>query len=313
MANRELNCLTIETHRRVYSVAFSPDGKTVAADMNGGVSLWCSKTGHKGADMNYDSCFLSVAFSPHSHGIGAEVELVQYLAAGCTDNTVYLWSRSTCKSKEKSESDGKLTGHGGCQWVRSLAFTADGSKLVSGGEDCSVRLWDVSSKQQLIRFSGHTNSVLCVTATGNKVVSGGYDSTVRIWDMSTATELLQMNDHNGSVWAVACPPEGGPNTNFVASGGYDKSIRLWDMSTGRQLAKLDGHTHPVNSVAFSPDGKTLVSGSDDSTVRLWDLSTRRPLHILKGHSGWVDSVAFSSDAKRVASGHSDGFVRIWTL
>ena len=221
----------------VYSVAFSPDGKTVAALPcgTGSVSLWCPKTGHKVAIQNFtpaiSAFYPSVAFSPQGYGTRAEAKL----AARCVDGTVYLWN--SCKSKERSETDGKLIGHRG--WVRSLAFTADGSKLVSGGNDCGVQLWDVSTHRQLVRFSGHTGYVLSVATTGNKIVSGGNDSTVRILDMSTATELLQMNDHHEWVESV----EGGPNTNIVAStGGYDKNIRLWDMSTGQQIAKLDGHT-----------------------------------------------------------------------
>ena len=314
MADREPNCLTMNTRTGVYSVAFSPDGKTVAAGMEGVVSLWCPNTGHKVAGMNSvctttHSLFTSVAFSQHGDGVRTEAKL----AAGCFDSNVYLWNSSICKAKERSESDGKLTGLRG--WVNSITFTVDGSHLVSGSYDCSVRLWDVSKKQELMRFNGHIRFVASVASITNKIVSGSGDSTVRIWDMSTGTELLQMNDYNNRVWSVACSPEGGPSEKIVASGGYDKSIHLWDMLTGQQIAKLDGHTNSVKFVAFSPDGKTLVSASDDGTVRLWDISTRRPLHILKGvrHSGWVDSVEFSSDSKRLASGHSDGFVRIWTL
>ena len=191
--------------------------------------------------MNLTPPTFSFAFSH-----GTKVKLM--LAAGCTYGAIYLWDSSTGESYEEPIID-RLTGHR--DLVRSITFTVDGSKQ----DDCSVRLWDVSKKQQLVRFNGHTKDVLSVASTGNTA-----DDTIRIWDVSTGTELPQMNDHHEWVWSEACSPGGGPNTNIVAC-GYDMSIRLWDMSTGRQIAKLDGHTHPVASVAFSPDGKALVSAS----------------------------------------------------
>ena len=189
MADREPNCLTIETHSGVYSVAFSPDGKTVAAlpGRTGSVSLWCSKTGHKVAGMNFTPMTHSPAFSvAFSQWHGMKVKAI--LAAGCADGAIYLWESSTGESYK--EPIDRLTGDR--DLVSSLACTADGSMLVSGSYDCSARLWDVSKKQQLMRFNGHTGYVLSVATTGNKIASGDNDSTVRIWDMSTGTELLQI-------------------------------------------------------------------------------------------------------------------------
>ena len=331
MAFREPDCLKIDADREVKSVAFSPDGKTVAVSGSRSVSLCYSKTGRKVAEMNCPSkaysLYPSVAFSPCCHGMRAKSVL-----AASFDDSIYLWGISNCKSNGRSESAGKLTDfpvNGRSESagmakltgypVRSIAFTVDGIKLVSGS-DCSVQLWDLSTNGQLMQLNGHTLAVVSVATVGDKIVSGSADSTVRIWDMSTGTELLRMNDghHSGTIWSVACSPEGGSNEKIVASGGgqNDKNIRLWDMMSGQHIAKLDGHTDFVNSVAFSPDGMTLVSASDDGTVRLWDLSTRRPVHILKRHSGsrcnWVNSVAFSSDGKRLVSGGFDG-CRVWTL
>ena len=146
---RELNCLKIETRSTVYSVAFSPDGKMAAAGMDYSVSFWCSKTGPQGRRHQFQKIpALSVAFS---HGMKVKA----ILAAGCSDGAIYLWDSSTGESYY--EPIDKLTGHVG--GVRSIAFTANGSKLLSGSNDGSVRLWDVSTKRQLMLFNGHGSCV----------------------------------------------------------------------------------------------------------------------------------------------------------
>ena len=318
MALHEPDCLTIDCQSKasygseVWSVAFSQDGKMIAAGMWGKACLWCSKTGALLAELsiaNPRDCLCSVAFSPCNQGKG----VVPVLAAGCSDGDIYLWDTPAWKLNAKP--DCKLTGHS--ERVRSVAFTEnDRELLVSGSDDCSIRLWDMSTHQQLMQLNGHTRYAASVATFGNTIVSGSWDSTVRIWDMTTGAQLLQMNGHNGYVFSVASMhDDGGPCSKFVASGGCDKCIRLWDMSTGQQIAKLDGHTASVRSVAISSDGRTIASASWDGTVRLWDLSTRRPLHLLKGNKSTeqVYSVALSSDGRRIASGGQDGCVRIWNL
>ena len=250
--------------------------------------------------------FHSVAFLPHSDDMQRDATL----AAGCSDGNIYMWSISHCILSQPPVA-GKLIGHDGS--VRSILFTGDGKKLISGSDDRSIRIWDTLTLQQLMQLGGHTSYISSVASTGNKIVSGSYDRSVRIWDVSTGTQLLQMNEHTDPVLSVACAPdeETMPQNKIVASGGYDKSVRLWDMSTGQQVAKLDGHIASVTSVAFSKDSRLIASASRDATVRLWDLSTRRPLNVFE--AGWATSTAFSCDGKRIVSGSLDGLVFIWTL
>ena len=267
MALHEPNCLAIANQGTVFSVAFSPDGNMIAAGTTGMVSLFDSKTGYLLAQLYHPDgknlYFHSVAFLPHSD----DMQRDSTLAAGCADGNIYLWSTSHCNLSQRSAA-GKLIGHDGS--VRSILFTGDGKRLISGSDDCSIRIWNMSSHEQLIQLSGHIRDVASVASVGNKIVSGSFDRSVRIWDASTGVQLLQMNEHTNTVLSVACSPDRTmPQSEIIASGGSDNSVRLWDMSTGQQVAKLDGHVGCVSSVAFSPDGRLISSACWDGTVCLW--------------------------------------------
>ena len=195
--------------------------------------------------------------------------------------------------------------------IRSVAFTPDGTRAVSGSSDQTVRVWDLSSGQCLATLEGHSNWVrsVAVSPDGTRAVSGSDDQTVRVWDLSSGQCLATLEGHSDRVWSVAVSPDG----TRAVSGSSDQTVRVWDLSSGQCLATLEGHSNWVRSVAVSPDGTRAVSGSDDQTVRVWDLSSGQCLATLEGHSNWVRSVAVSPDGTRAVSGSSDQTVRVWDL
>ncbi|KAJ7306244.1 WD40-repeat-containing domain protein [Mycena albidolilacea] len=195
--------------------------------------------------------------------------------------------------------------------VRSVAFSSDGSRAISGSDDTTIRIWDVSTGKQLQQLDGHDNTVNSVafSSDGSRAISGSDDRTIRIWDVSTGKQLQQLDGHNDCVRSVAFSSDG----SRAISGSDDRTIRIWDVSTGKQLQQLDRHDNTVNSVAFSSDGSRAISGSNDRTIRIWDVSTRKQLQQLDGHDDWVCSVAFSSDGSRAISGSDDRTIRIWDV
>jgi WD40 repeat protein len=205
----------------------------------------------------------------------------------------------------------RLQGHG--DPVRSVAFSPDGKRIVSGSVDETVRLWDAQTGQPVGQpLQGHTGSVNSVAFSpdSRRIASGGDDKTVRLWDAQTGQPIGQpLQGHTDVVSSVAFSPDG----KRLVSGSGDKTVRQWDAQTGQPIGQpLQGHTDVVSSVAFSPDGKRLASGSGDKTVRLWDVQMGKPIgQPLRGHRFRVYSVAFSPDGQRLVSGSGDKTVRLW--
>jgi WD40 repeat protein len=193
--------------------------------------------------------------------------------------------------------------------VRCAAFSPDGTRIVSGSDDRTVRIWDADSGTELRTLKGHTRLVLSVAFSpdGTRIVSGSDDNTVRVWDADSGTELRTLKGHTRLVWSVAFSPDG----TRIVSGSDDHTVRVWDADSGTKLQTLKGHAGSVWSVAFSPDGTRIVSGSDDRTVRIWDADSGTELRTLKGHTRLVLSVAFSPDGTRIVSGSDDRTVRVW--
>ncbi|CAG7854429.1 SubName: Full=Related to WD40-repeat protein (Notchless protein) {ECO:0000313/EMBL:CCA73885.1} [Serendipita indica DSM 11827] len=197
--------------------------------------------------------------------------------------------------------------------VTAVSFSPDGTRIVSGSSDRTIRQWDAETGQPLGEpLQGHEYSVNAVAFSpdGTRIVSGSSDRTIRQWDAETGQPLGEpLQGHEDEVMAVAFSPDG----TRIVSGSRDRTIRQWDAETGQPLGEpLQGHEDSVMAVAFSPDGTRIVSGSRDRTIRQWDAETGQPLgEPLQGHESLVYAVAFSPDGTRIVSGSRDRTIRQW--
>ncbi|KAH8828882.1 hypothetical protein DL96DRAFT_1413676, partial [Flagelloscypha sp. PMI_526] len=195
--------------------------------------------------------------------------------------------------------------------IKSVAFSPDGARIVSGSDDNNVHIWDAHSGRKLSELKGHQHCVFSVAFSpdGIRIVSGSWDNSVRIWDAQSGQQLAKLDGHQDHVHSVAFSPDGA----LIVSGSKDESVRIWDAQSGHQLNKLEGHQSSISCVAFSPHSVHVVSGSKDESVRIWDAQSGRQLKKLNGHQRCVLSVAFSPDGARIVSGSEDNSVCVWDI
>ena len=200
-----------------------------------------------------------------------------------------------------------LTGH--TSSVNSVSFSLDGT-LASGGEDGTIRLWDVATGQHLRTLTRHAGAVyssVSFNPDGRTLVSGSWDG-IRLWDVN-AGEILRTLVEDTWAEIVSFSPDGW----LIASAGSEDTIRLWDADTGELLYIITAHTPQTFSVSFSPDEGTLASAGSEDTIRLWDVGPNNDSRPLTGHTDIVLSVAFSPDGSTLASGGKDETVRLWDI
>ncbi|SDW11624.1 NACHT domain-containing protein [Nitrosomonas communis] len=287
------------SEKGVISLASSPDGKRLAtANAGGTLRVWDIDTGqpigNKLDGLPSEEPIYSIAFS-HD---GNQLMTV-------SKSTFRLWDLRTGESMGES-----LLGYEGA--IRSAALSPDGSLVVWGGEDKTLRLWDVQRKKLMQVLTGHNGAITSVAFSpdGAQLVSGSEDKTLRLWNTRTGQLIGEpMRGHESAVVSVAFSPDG----KQIASVSRDATLRLWDASNSQLIdVPLQGHEDMVTSVAFSPDGNRILSASDDKTLRLWDASTGQPIgEPMKGHEGTLNGAVFTPDGARIVSAASDKTLRLW--
>ena len=284
----------------VLGVALSADGtRVVTGSADQKVRVWTTATGREPLVIDLaDGPVNAVAFTPD----GTRV------VAG-SGGAAHILDAQTGKSVLDSK------GQGGD--VLCVAVNAGGSRIVTGYDDGTARMWDASSGKEIVVFAGqagvpgHTGPVTSVAVSGDgaTVVTGSSDATAIVWawDGVTAKQTAVVKAHTLAVSSVALSADA---KTFV-TGAADKSIRTWQTATGLPQGAVIGTNDAVNSIAIDAEGKRIASGAPDGTVRVWDADSATELQVFSGHAGGVTRVGFSADGQRVVSSSRDGTARLW--
>ncbi|GMH88768.1 hypothetical protein TrVE_jg422 [Triparma verrucosa] len=306
---------TFEGHTDIVTdLAASPNGKTlISVSCDKSARIWdISNEGGGGKEVKVikeERNVLSVTILPDS----------DYFCTG-GHATIFVYDMT----KGDYELLTKLEGH--TSFIMSLTSSSDGTRLFSGSQDNTVKIWDTSSQHadQWTLFKtlvGHTDDVnsLSLSPCFRHLATGSNDKTIRVWSVEVGALLRTIE--SPEMTKVKGVSYGSDNTIYSAS--TDGSMRAWNLGAkAQEPLKLEGHTGAIIAVAISGDGSTAISGSilsDDSeigenSVRVWDAQTGEQKALLEGHTDWVISVDISKDGKlAVSAGFRDKTVIIWSL
>ena len=212
----------------------------------------------------------------------------------------------------------KLTGHRGN--VNSLAFTGDGTKLVSVSGETGVageaKLWNVADGALIRSFEGHRDALYSVALSpdGKTLATGSYDQTIKLWDAATGAERKTLTGHNGAVFSLSFRPDG----KVLASASLDRTVKLWNVESGARLDTLSQSLKELYAVTFSPDGKRLAAGGVDSRIRVWQISetaadgTNPLLYSIFAHDGAILRLAYSAEGDTLITTAEDSTVKVWS-
>lgn len=283
----------------VTSVAWSPDGKTVAAGSYDEIKLIDPKTRKATKTLKTKGFAHSLAFSQDSKHLAA----ARFRGAE-------VWNLETGKTERT------LEGHNG--YVMCVRFSPDGKTLATAGEDGTARLWNAETGEEIKTLVEADYPVMCVAFSpdGSLLAVALGDETrvtqpgpIQVWDIATGTKKLELPEHEKVANSVAFSKDG----RFLISSSTDEKVNVYDITAGKALGFFDGHGRPTNDALFIKGTGTVISGGGgrakgNNFVIVWNRQDGEVIGKVEPQKGRVTSLALSPDEKTLATGSYDNTV-----
>jgi Prp8 binding protein len=281
---------------QIFTVRFNPTGDVLASgshDKN--IFLW----------RTYGECENHMVLSGHKNAVLETHWLAdgETLVSCSADKSVRAWDALT------GEETAKLSEHKAI--VNSCCPLQRGSPLVvTGSDDCTVRLWDMRSRRSVREFKEKFPvTAVAFSAAGDQIFTGGVENVVRAWDLRTDEAACTMTGHSDTITGMKLNPAG----THLLTNSMDNTLRSWDVRPyapeERCVRVFTGHQHGFEKnllrCDWSPDGSMVAAGSSDRMTYLWDALTGEVKYALPGHKGSVNEVVFHPKEPIIASGSSD--------
>ncbi|HYV31986.1 MAG TPA: WD40 repeat domain-containing serine/threonine protein kinase, partial [Candidatus Binatia bacterium] len=297
LATREIT--TLATHpSSVGSIAFSPDGKLLAAashNLGNILTVWNVDLRQAVWTTNTYVPPNAVAFTPDGKALVS--------GGGGGNGNARVWDIATGKELPPFPELHK-------GWINYIAFSPDGRTLATCAADDRLILWDFADRRAKAPPLRHGGNTMAFSADGRLMASIGSDYVARVWDVASQQPVALLRSLAPAWGGLAFTPD---STRIVSAGG-DRKVRLWDAMGLPDKDQLKGHDHWVHQVSFSPDGKKLASVDFyEGLIKLWDVSSRRFITDLPGNPGdrSAGGAAFSPNGKLLVTSSYSGTVMLW--
>lgn len=252
------------------------------------------------------------------------------IATAGRDGRIFVWNPNDfARIRLKDRVEGKpdptpthvvLTGHSAA--VSSLSFeggNARRSRLLSGSDDNTLRLWDLETNRTIVTLRGHGSRVTAclfppaISAIGNRVLSGSLDGQIHLYDVDGYAESRvvqgdRFRGHEDAILSAAFDATG----RRIVTASRDRTARVVDLTTGQTTVLDEGHAFLAARATFLPNSARLVTAAMDGSVRIWEIATGGELAMING-TGSQAIVAASSDEHWLVTGGTGNEVQLWEI
>lgn len=196
--------------------------------------------------------------------------------------------------------------------VTSVACSHDNTRLVSGGKDGRVRVWNIEGRKQTMEhsFKEHKGAVndIYISSDDTEASTASSDGSVIVWNIRRGVRVNAMFASTMFRSVLYHPDE-----SQILTCGSDRKITYWDASDYNAIRILDGSSEEVNALDIEPDGVLFVSGGVDKLVKVWHYDEGEVTGLGVGHSGAIQKVKIAPDQRTIVSVGAEGAIFVWTM